>query len=59
MSERHEVSAFDQIRLTRQEDGSWKVELAPKSGGFVGGQAEYAATIDEAAALIKRRYLVD
>ncbi|QGA55869.1 MULTISPECIES: hypothetical protein [Brucella] len=59
MSDRHEVNAFDQIRLTRQEDGSWAISLHPKDGGIIGGQVETAATIDEAAAIIKKRYRVD
>ncbi|WP_439273541.1 hypothetical protein [Pseudochrobactrum sp. HB0163] len=59
MDERLEVNAFDQITITRMEDGKWKVEMREKNGGIIGRLADQAATIDEAAALIKKRYRVD
>ncbi|WP_247996672.1 hypothetical protein [Brucella tritici] len=59
MSERHEVNAFDQIRLTRNEDGGWSVSLHPKDGGMIGRIGDKVTTIDEAADLIKQRYRVD
>lgn len=59
MSEKHEIQPHDQIRLTRNDDGSWSFAWAPKGGGFVGKMSDQAATFDAAVAKIKERYRVD
>jgi hypothetical protein len=33
MTDKTPVNAYDQLRLTRQENGGWKVELYSKGGG--------------------------
>jgi hypothetical protein len=56
MSEKTPVNAHDQLRLTRQENGGWTVELYSKGGGLSGAFSDAGKTIDEVVAKIKQKY---
>ena len=56
MTDKTPVNAYDQLRLTRQENGDWKVELYSKGGGLSGAFGDTGKTLDEVVAKIKQKY---
>jgi len=55
MTEKLQVNAYDQLRLTRHEDGSWKFELFSK-GSLTAAAADTGKNLDEVVAKIKQKY---